>query len=210
VPYPKAPRLDQDSSIEPKRLDRGTTSWGAAPNVGRVATPSKVCCPDVPAWVKKRNNVTGMRIDGLCPRMLVVVAPEATPAEVIEARHSAARFRYDMINREVVTCKLGTGTAILTKSARTPAHCTTECPRDPAHTTRSSAFPRRMRMVSHSRRRDLSSRRSAGVRRPELFPATSSSARACFARDNRCVGPNASRRFLRLRRRHCCALTITA
>ena len=179
VPDPHSSGADKDGTVQAKCFDCGTTHGRSSDHSGFVTAPAEVIEPRVGSWIEERNEASAPRVECLGSGLLEVVAPEATPTQVVEGYGPAKRFGEDVIHGEVVPRVFRARATVLAQPVRPLFHPMSESRRHPAHESRSRAAVRRSNTSSLSCSRASSSRCSARVSRRCLLSANNSSVRCC-------------------------------
>ena len=121
VAHPDAARAHETETVETKGIGGGSPNGGSTDHASEARTPAKVIFPVVRARVEEANDVTCTPIANFGASLLVVIAPEAAEAEVLEIARAAFGFGDDMVNRELVSGVVHKRMAVLTQAPRSLA-----------------------------------------------------------------------------------------
>ena len=116
MPYPHLPRAHQRPSVQTNSLDCCATHGRATDDTDAISAPSEMVVPAVAARVEKGNHQTRSSVNGLRARLFVIVAPEATPAQVVRIVGAAASMGDEMVHRELVPGEFSARATILAES----------------------------------------------------------------------------------------------
>lgn len=165
MPPPDFARPHKAGSVQTQRPHSDSPCRSLAYDSSRNGSPAKVVIPIVDPGVKEGDDTTSATVERLNMGMLVGVTPETAKTQIIKVTGTATREGNNMVDSESVSGIFHARPTILAEPLPSLLDTPTQGGRESAHRKESSASARRSMMLSHSRKRPVSSRRSMFVRR---------------------------------------------
>ncbi len=111
-----APQIDQAGTIQPQCVYRCATARSPADNVCAIVAPSEMLAPTLAARTEKRDAFLCFWIGGMGLGVLVRVASQTGPGEILQNRRSASRTWQNVVKSETLGGELLGRLAILAQS----------------------------------------------------------------------------------------------